>query len=207
MIKVPKNLFFRDDGVYLSNYGKDYFCRIVTEVLMELYQVDNVLYQKRASEDTLKFAFTLKLINRINFDAENCNDYVMYYVDQNYNRLHSEMKYIESELGCGSYRNRPRRTLFDLVIHGRGEINEYPENLIHFEFKGLRNNCNLRHLDWLRLEMTTRNSLCNQVVPRGYFYDGLFNYVSGYQLGIFIKFVNETFGGEIAIFDNGVRRE
>jgi hypothetical protein len=204
MLQIPKKYFFEENGFFLNDEGISYFRKILKEELEQLYLKDNALFKKRASEDTLKLAFTLRMITRINHDSSLVGDCVDYYIDQNYNRLLTGMKYVEGEVYNYPDNYKPSRRLFDLVIHRRGELNGYPENLIHFEFKGT-GQISKRFIDndIYRLEKTTQNRLDNRISLRGYFSDGTFNYIRGYQLGIFIKFTRDIRGGIMIAFENG----
>lgn len=204
MLQIPQKYFFESDSKYLNNDGILYFCKVIKEELKKTYFHEKSLFSNKTSEDTLKFAFALRLISRINHDSTFEDHCVEYYIDQNYNRLVTGMKYVEGQIYNYPESFTPSRRLFDLVVHRRGEFNGYPENLIHFEFKGTGSvSTRFINNDLLRLQKTTQNRLVREIVQKGYYSDGIHKYIGGYQLGIFIKFVNNIDAGRLIVFVNG----
>lgn len=206
-LQIPTKYFSNIGGYnFLNSDGAAYFYKIVKEELHYLYENDSVLFNVKASEDTLKFAFALRIVARINDDTRFDNNFATYYIDQNYNRLSCSPKYVINPNSIPRTNGKkPSRNLFDLVIHARGNgAIEYPENLIHFEFKGLGwISKKSIEKDYSRLRATARYKNNFEISRFGYSHEGEHDFVCGYQLGIFVKFVNDNEGGKVTAFENG----
>ncbi|HPG43497.1 MAG TPA: hypothetical protein PLJ98_06810 [Acholeplasmataceae bacterium] len=192
-MKIDKSCFEQVYGCEtLKHKEKIRIVRIVFITIQELKTQQPELFDKRLSEETLKYQFLRMFEMNFNREMNVTDDYIDYKEDVNYNRTGNDMKYVGVEIGDNG------RTLFDLVIHQRGIGNrKYPENLIHFEFKGFNDNQHAIKADKKRLTFTTMGNIDPLIVPNGYIQIEDSKYIRGYQLGLFLHFskndVNSVF--------------
>lgn len=155
------------------------------------------LFINQLSEETLKYQFLRIFEHNFNGVMNLTTEYIDYKEDVNYNRTGTDMKYVGVTIGDNG------RTLFDLVIHQRGIGNrQYPENLIHFEFKGFNDNQQAINADKTRLALTTMGNIDPLIVPNGYMQFENLKYIRGYQLGLFLHF-SENAIYNVSAYSNG----
>lgn len=178
----------------LKHKEKIKIVEIAYSTMQDLKNQQPELFINRLSEDTLKYQFVRLFEPNFNRKMNLTTDYIDYREDVNYNRTGTDMKFVGVSIGDEG------RTLFDLVIHQRGIGNrQYPENLIHFEFKGFSDNQQAINADKNRLALTTMGNIDPLIVPNGFIQVDYLKYIRGYQLGLFLHFSENS----ISAFSNG----
>lgn len=191
-----KHFIYRNGFNFLRYESKITILNIARKALDRLYDNQRELFQLEVSELTIQLhyirIFDELFLNEMNQSHENVN----YHCDQNYNRSKGSLKYVDHNDEIGGW------TSFDYVIHQRGYgDNNYPENLVHFEFKKASSTMVNRNEDILRLKATTLHNNHPLISRDGYIQENGRYLVRGYQLGIFIIF--DLYRVRIIGFNNG----
>lgn len=180
--------YYEDNCYFLNDDGVDKIINITNDSLQKLIKEEKSLFINKLSEETIKYRFSLNLNSSLYQDGIR-NSCHTYFLDMNYNRIGDQLKFIEGR----------NRVLFDMIIHQRGKVNDYPENLIHYEFKGFDSILDEIESDRQRLIFTTAMSANSRIVKFGYEYNNSNNRynVCGYQLGFLIIMLNNSIQIEV----------
>lgn len=193
-----ENMFDVDltnDLITLTQEASNKIINIVIESLAKLRLNESELFENETSESTLKYRFSKIFESELDISSTSESSKVRYFIDMEYNRSRRDVKVVDHEIYNFSGNNKKitrGRTTFDLIVHQRGSTNNYPENLIHFEFKGINSKDN-GESDIERIKMTTSKANDSRVSKMGL--DITYGQnrreqivVRGYQIGFFIKF-------------------
>ena len=209
-MKLSKELFQYDEvnRIYLlSDKGVIAIACAVKKALKEMKIHEEYLFVNRLSEGCLKYRFSIYFSKEIEHFVDIYGDSPHYFLDFEYNRTSCNLKIIDKAIYDDPKNEvaiKKGLTRFDMVIHQRSEHNEFPENLLHFEFKGIKNKKGINN-DIKRVSLTTLEAQNPLAVRYGVVSEGGSRkaVVRGYQLGFVIKFNKQDTKSKVVSIRNG----